>query len=365
MFEALFGTEMPLALRFFVAFLVVLALIGAAAYLVRRFGVDRLGAAPPRGRQPRLAVIDAANVDARRRLVLIRRDNIEHLLLIGGPTDIVVEPNIVRAQPAASTRDAVPARMPAEALPRPIPAEAVTWPAEPAPARAARPTPPDEAIHWPVQPEPMPRADAPMRPEHPQEATARFEPPPPRPEPVAKPEVRRPPPTDALAGLTGEFPRAEKRPEPPVAKPRPVPASEQPARGLQPAAAPAPADQNLAEMAQRLEAALRRPIPAREQRNSDATRGPAVEPKARPGAEDALAGPVERAAAVEPKNGHAAPAKESKDTKDAKAAKEPKDAPAETKPAAKEQEPLAMPAGVFDNLEQEMASLLGRSAGKS
>lgn len=47
-----------------------------------------------RNRQPRLQVLDAAAVDARRKLVLIRRDNIEHLILIGGPTDIVVESGI-------------------------------------------------------------------------------------------------------------------------------------------------------------------------------------------------------------------------------------------------------------------------------
>ena len=59
---------------------------------------------PQRGRMPRLAVIDAAAVDGRRRLVLVRRDNVEHLLMIGGPTDIVVEANIVRAmqRPGAS-----------------------------------------------------------------------------------------------------------------------------------------------------------------------------------------------------------------------------------------------------------------------
>ena len=101
MFESLFGAEMPLAARFFIAFLVVLALIGLTAWLVRRFGANRLGNAS-RGRQPRLAVIDAATVDGRRRLVLIRRDNVEHLLMIGGPSDLVVEPNIVRA---VSARD--------------------------------------------------------------------------------------------------------------------------------------------------------------------------------------------------------------------------------------------------------------------
>ena len=40
--DALFGTTMPLAARFFIAFLVVLALIGVTAWLVRRFGASRL-----------------------------------------------------------------------------------------------------------------------------------------------------------------------------------------------------------------------------------------------------------------------------------------------------------------------------------
>ncbi|MFT4182888.1 MAG: flagellar biosynthetic protein FliO [Rhizobium sp.] len=47
-----------------------------------------------KNRQPRLQVLDAAAVDARRRLVLIRRDGIEHLIMIGGPTDIVIESGI-------------------------------------------------------------------------------------------------------------------------------------------------------------------------------------------------------------------------------------------------------------------------------
>src|SRR3981189_162867 len=85
------------ALTFVFAFVAVLALIGVAAWLVRRFAGNRLGANTNRGRMPRRAVIDAAPVYVRRRLVLVRRDNIEHLLMIGGPTDIVVEPNIVRA----------------------------------------------------------------------------------------------------------------------------------------------------------------------------------------------------------------------------------------------------------------------------
>src|ERR1700709_2131044 len=98
---------MSQTLLFFFSFLAVLALIGVAAWLVRRFAGNRLGTNGNRGRMPRLAVIDATAVDGRRRLVLVRRDNIEHLLMIGGPTDIVVESNIVRAMPA---RDQMPQR---------------------------------------------------------------------------------------------------------------------------------------------------------------------------------------------------------------------------------------------------------------
>ncbi|SOE08574.1 flagellar biosynthesis protein FliO [Hoeflea halophila] len=48
-----------------------------------------------KNRMPRLAVLDATAVDTRRRLVLIRRDDVEHLVMIGGPTDIVIESRIV------------------------------------------------------------------------------------------------------------------------------------------------------------------------------------------------------------------------------------------------------------------------------
>ena len=109
-------------LTFLFAFIAVLALIGVAAWLVRRFASNRLGANTNRGRMPRLAVIDAAAVDGRRRLVLVRRDNVEHLLMIGGPSDIVVEPNIVRAMPGRdqmAPRPAVGGEQPPRIAPLP------------------------------------------------------------------------------------------------------------------------------------------------------------------------------------------------------------------------------------------------------
>ena len=55
-------------------------------------GSDRSG----RSRQPRLGIVDVYDLDRQRQLLLLRRDNVEHLLLIGGPNDVVIETNIVR-----------------------------------------------------------------------------------------------------------------------------------------------------------------------------------------------------------------------------------------------------------------------------
>lgn len=313
-------------ITFIVAFIVVLALIGVAAWLVRRFASSRLGANTQRGRMPRLAVIDAAAVDGRRRLVLVRRDNVEHLLMIGGPTDIVVEPNIVRA---AHSRDQLPQRPSAAEPPRLAPMPDTGGWADEAPR-------PELLDHpEPQMPEPPPRPTRPsfadeLRRPAPTLAERRSEPPmsgfppepiPPRPEREPRPEPLPPRAARSEPPLMPRPPRqsepvkmppvraerAAAPPPPPVPQAPPVPP---PA----PAAAPSSAEQNLAEMAQRLEAALRRPA------------GETVAPPVAP--EPPAAAP--RAARSEPATPPAPP----------------------PKPAAEKTS--------FENLEDEMASLLGR-----
>lgn len=56
--------------------------------------------------EPRLAVVDHANVDGRRRLVLVRRDDTEHLIMTGGPVDVVIETGIA-ARPVVVRREEV------------------------------------------------------------------------------------------------------------------------------------------------------------------------------------------------------------------------------------------------------------------
>ncbi len=311
------------ALTFIFAFIAVLALIGVAAWLVRRFATNRLGANTQRGRMPRLAVIDAAAVDGRRRLVLVRRDNVEHLLMIGGPTDIVVEPNIVRAAPS---RDQLPQRSGGVEPPRLAPM--------PEPAGWADEAPRPELLDHPEpqMPEPPPRparpsfADevrrpAPVLAERRSDPLAGFsaEPGPPRPEREPRPEPIRPEPmAPRISRSEPVMPRPPRHSEPvkvppvraerAVAPPPPPPAPAAPP----PPAAPSSAEPNLAEMAQRLEAALRRP------------------------AGETVAPPV----APEPPAPVVRPSRN--------------ETPAPTAPAK------ATEKTSFENLEDEMASLLGR-----
>lgn len=87
-------------LQFFLALILVLGLILGLAWILKRTGFGG-GAAGPLARRRRLATVEAAALDARHRVVLIRRDNVEHLVLIGPNTSQVIETGI----PSATTND--------------------------------------------------------------------------------------------------------------------------------------------------------------------------------------------------------------------------------------------------------------------
>ncbi len=66
-------------LRFLTALGFVLGLIGVLAWIAARY---RLGSVPAKGTR-RLAVVEALPIDPRRKLVLIRCDDREYLVLLG------------------------------------------------------------------------------------------------------------------------------------------------------------------------------------------------------------------------------------------------------------------------------------------
>ncbi len=77
------------------ALLFVLGLIGALAWLVRRAGVlPGVARAMGRASPGRLGVRETISIDPRHRLVLVARDDVEHLLLIGPSGDLVIESRI-------------------------------------------------------------------------------------------------------------------------------------------------------------------------------------------------------------------------------------------------------------------------------
>ncbi len=367
--ELLFG-GMPDVARFVVAFMLVLGLIGAGTLLWRRFGVGPLSPIiGPRGRQPRLAVIDAASVDARRRLVLIRRDNTEHLLMIGGPTDIVIEHNITRAGTTSASREPRPIpggdtsrlssstegpdwTLPLEQVMRPLRTaedldaalpESVRRTAREAMVdsmRAVRPEPtnrrspvaelrtaPEDEITVPgVAPTPS-LAEANYRPS-PAPETRRTAPPSPQPPHEA---AFQPAPADAQRPAPGMQPGDMAEPKRMAAQP-PKPAQSD--------------EKNLAEMAQRLEAALRRPTkPAESPTPPPAAARTAMRPEPPP---------VRKTAGLDPvgtsKTGIKMPEQLSSPPPDLKILS--------GKVKAEPQPPL-------ESLEDEMAKMLGRSPGKS
>jgi flagellar protein FliO/FliZ len=79
--------------RFLIALIFVLALIGLMAWLARRYGLGgAIRVTGAKGR--RLKLIEAMPLDAKRRLVLVARDGVEHLLLLGVHGDLAVETGI-------------------------------------------------------------------------------------------------------------------------------------------------------------------------------------------------------------------------------------------------------------------------------
>jgi flagellar protein FliO/FliZ len=386
--DFLFG-GMPDVARFVVAFLVVLGLIGAGAFLWRRFGGGPLTTTGPRGRQPRLAVIDHAPIDGRRRLVLVRRDNTEHLLMIGGPSDIVIESNIVRAGAAGREQRPPVADIPPRPL-GPLDDQPWTQPSEPParpdplrqlarsepPVRAVPPIPPerfrgdlddDEVVAAPTL---TPPALSPALPSElavrPPTAAAPVPAVPPAPayEPVFQvaPEPRRIPP--ALEPTFQATPEPPEPLSPPVHQPVFQSGIVGEAKRAQAAAQrPTQTDEsNLAEMAQRLEAALRRPTKPVETSASAAPPpppppAPAV-PRAVPRAEPGSR--IESASRVAAYFEAPSPSAGSSAGRTLEPPPLPPDAPKRGPGQAN-----GGPHPPFESLEDEMASLLGRSTGKT
>jgi len=74
---------------YFSALVLVIGLILALAWIARRLGF--MGRLASTGGKRRLGIVEVLPLDAKRRLVLVRRDGVEHLVLLGLAGDLVIE----------------------------------------------------------------------------------------------------------------------------------------------------------------------------------------------------------------------------------------------------------------------------------
>lgn len=206
-----------------IAALVVLAI------LYRFVFAHRLRVPGGRTRQPRLGLVDAFSLDGQRQLVLVRRDNVEHLIMIGGPNDVLVESQINRALAAARESTLAPVAQAPHAPTRRTESVAVAPPAPVAAPAAVAPPPAANAKAAPQQPQPAVSATtvptAEVRP-------IRSQPVSPGPTPPT-PEVSPPPAPVRPAPVAQQAPPAAKAAEPTSAHNRPQPRA-LPARSAMP-----------------------------------------------------------------------------------------------------------------------------------
>lgn len=216
-----FGTDVSPVVQYAVAFLLIFALLGGVAVVLRRLHANRTlpeSHTGQMGRQPRLGIVDIYEMDAQRRLILLRRDGVEHLLLVGGPNDLVIEQRIERAPAVrAELLPSAPAERAEPAVEAPRPRETRKDPAVPSygPAAATTETKP--------APE-TPKADA-ERPVTPPVETPAAKPPAPD-KPSAQPRRLDP---ETLSNVSRELgavlaPRQEEMPSKEPAKETAAPA---------------------------------------------------------------------------------------------------------------------------------------------
>ncbi|WP_355289502.1 hypothetical protein, partial [Methylobacterium sp. EM32] len=259
-------------LSYLIVFLIMVVLLSLFAFGAKRFARGRLtlggNGGTSRSRQPRLGIVDIYELDRQRQLILLRRDNTEHLLLVGGPNDVVVERNIVRAGAARVSAELADRQEPEAEAPLPLPAgtePAPLPPPFPEPELPRPPAPEPERVAAAFAPGPRPDAPMPDLGPEPSRSASRFnasrrvEPPSLRaarqaPPPLEVPLAEPPPFT---APVPPVVPVPPPMPEP-VLPPEPVPA---PAgtRGAEPRNVDAAI---LNDMARQLEEALRRPSSA-------------------------------------------------------------------------------------------------------
>lgn len=85
-------------LRVLIAFAVVFGLLGVMGFALKYVNLKGLKLPSRNDRPQRLTIVETLALDLRRRLVIVRCDDKEHLLLLGLNQDIVVDANLDKSR---------------------------------------------------------------------------------------------------------------------------------------------------------------------------------------------------------------------------------------------------------------------------
>ncbi len=97
--------ELPEYFRFVLALAFVLGLIGLLALVAKRYGPGMAGSVMTKGRKKRLKIVEVMMLDGKRRAVIFRRDDVEHLVILGPNSETVVETGITPPPEANDKND--------------------------------------------------------------------------------------------------------------------------------------------------------------------------------------------------------------------------------------------------------------------
>ncbi len=109
--------ELTELFRFVGALAFIIGLIALCAFAAKRLGLATGGLTSMGGRK-RLGVAEVKVIDAKHRLILIRRDDREHLILLGGDRDLLIETGI--DAPVVEVRPADAVAAPVLQFPKPV-----------------------------------------------------------------------------------------------------------------------------------------------------------------------------------------------------------------------------------------------------
>lgn len=85
--------DLPQFMRLIIALAIVIALMGGLSFILKKLGLAQ-NANLKSGDKRRLKIVESLPLDARRRIVILQRDDVQHLVILGANGETLIEKDI-------------------------------------------------------------------------------------------------------------------------------------------------------------------------------------------------------------------------------------------------------------------------------